>query len=502
MLCLLAVSMNLSVFLANLSWFLLLVNWVVEGGWRQKFSAFGSRHLLQAFLVMWGLLLVSIIWSADSICALHELRCALPLLVVPLVVLTSPPLAARERWIVVCLYVLAVLVVSLIAMVRYVAMPGLPYRQLVPFVSHIRFSLNVCLVVCIVMHKLLTALRHVTRRTLFLTASMALFVLWGLLFLYVQRSYTAAVALLVVLVVEVYMFRWRIEDRRLRNIVCWGVVAGIAAVVGMVVYYGVEYYYQDNRLAASPLPEYTLRGNPYTHQPKGCVENGAPVSNYLCTEELKSQWHRYSSMSLYDTTATGYTVYPTLVRYLNSKGLTKDSAGLTGLTQQDIRYVEQGIANCVYVEQSPRRMVYQWLFEWEQYRVYGKLVGSSMGERIALWINGLGVWAGSPLIGVGIGDVASESHLRLEATKSQLAGTQKHIHNQYITFLAAVGLVGIVLMAFFFGRVRIRRCTERAPLVVAYIVIVLVSFVSEDTLDTLAGILFCTVPIVFFYERQ
>ena len=52
LLCLLAASMTTSVFATNLIWTLLLVNWVAEWNWKEKFSNFRSNRLLQAFLVL------------------------------------------------------------------------------------------------------------------------------------------------------------------------------------------------------------------------------------------------------------------------------------------------------------------------------------------------------------------------------------------------------------------------------------------------------------------
>ena len=73
----------------------------------------------------------------------------LPLLVVPLVVLTSQPLRGRLRHWVLWAYATTVLVVSIIGLVRLLTIPGLPYRDTVPYISHIRFALNCCMVVCL-----------------------------------------------------------------------------------------------------------------------------------------------------------------------------------------------------------------------------------------------------------------------------------------------------------------------------------------------------------------
>ena len=60
-----------------------------------------------------------------------------------------------------------------------------------------------------------------------------------------------------------------------------------------------------------------------------------------------------------------------------------------------------------------------------------------------------------------------------------------------------VGIIGLLIIAFMF----IRPCTnskhKQGILMLAWIVAILVSFLTEDTLDTLAGILFCTFFLPF-----
>ena len=151
LLCLLAMAMTTSVFFANLFWFLLLVNWVAEWTWREKFINFRSNYLLQAFVT---LLLVHLLWmfgGGNWSSGWSVLETCLPLWSVPLVVLTTPRLGRRNRHLVITVYVTTVLIVSVIGWIRGLTIKDLPYREMVPFVSHIRFALNVCLVICLVL---------------------------------------------------------------------------------------------------------------------------------------------------------------------------------------------------------------------------------------------------------------------------------------------------------------------------------------------------------------
>ena len=109
-----------SVWASNLMWVLLGVNWLFEGRWREKWQMARQSRLLQAFVALYLLYLVGMLWTDNIAHGWTILQVKLPLLVVPLVVLTSRPLVGRARCLVLAGYAATVLVVSVIATVRLV----------------------------------------------------------------------------------------------------------------------------------------------------------------------------------------------------------------------------------------------------------------------------------------------------------------------------------------------------------------------------------------------
>ena len=97
-------------------------------------------------------------------------------------------------------------------------------------------------------------------------------------------------------------------------------------------------------------------------------------------------------------------------------------------------------------------------------------------------------------MGVGTGDVVDCCHKQLETDGSPLAGTKKHTHNQYLTFLVTFGLLGFSIIVLMFVYAFRRQRLLRIPAVLAFVTIVLVSFITEDTLETLAG---CVFSVLF-----
>ena len=504
-LCLLGIAMTTSAFAANFFYFVLSVNWIAEWNWREKFEHFRSRRLLHAFLILVAMHLIWLVGTSNFAYALHDLQVKLPLLAVPLIVLTSQPLSNKQRWIIGSFYVTTVFVVSIIGIVRYITIPNLPYRSIVPYISHIRFALNVCLSLVFIGYAAIHLWQSTPRQRWIWTPVAILLTIWLLYFLTILQSYTSVAVLLTLLIaigvwtVAKSTKRWhKVTALTLAIVVIVGSTIAITTIVGD--------YYRPTALESAPLATHTAQGNAYSHACDGLIENGGQVSNYVCENELRQAWPLVSQMGIDDTTPIGYPVYPTLIRYLGSRGLTKDAQGVMSLTPADINAIERGVSNHVYIDGStPRQMIYRLLFEYENYRIYGSVDNSSLGERLLLWQSGWQVFCQHPILGVAPGDVPDLCHEQIAENYPSMAQTHKHLHNQYLSFLVGFGIVGFLVIVLAFVRAlcgQIRFGRHMALPLLLYIVIVLVSFIAEDTLETLAGILFCTFPIALFRKED
>ena len=489
--------MTTSVFMTNLAWVLLLANWAAEWNWREKLTYLRNSKLLQAVLLFMGVHLLWLVGTADLAYGLHDIQKKLPLLAIPLVVLTTAPPSQKERLNIGIAYVGAIFVVTLIGWVRHLTIPDLPYRDIVPYISHIRFGLNICLAL------VLLAYAAVRERRRWLYAANALLALWLLAFLLLIRAYTAFIILLVLAIVLPLCCRRKMSPRLFRIALGGGLALLLAAatVTGLLCYD----YYHLKPLSTQPLASCTANGTPYLHRDDGLIENGNYVHHYVCEPELRQQWALVSDVPFDSLTPVGYTIYPALLRYLNGMGLTKDSAGMTQLTADDIAAIEKGIANPVYTRPGLRKMVYVLCYEYENYRCYRSVNNFTMLQRFELWRAGGRLFLRHPLLGVGTGDVPDELHHQLQADQSPLADTQLHTHSQYLNLLLAFGLLGfgLIVAAFWRAAHHLHRKAHRGSpaLFAAFLCILLISFISEDTLETLAGITFAVMGLSLLAPR-
>ena len=479
-----------SVGMSNVVWPLLLANWVFEGRWREKWQMARESRMLLAVVAFFLLHAVGLLWTEDMAAGLHVMERLLPWLVVPLVVLTTRPPEGRARTTILSLYIGTVFVVSVIGLVRWLTIPELPYRDIVPFISHIRFALNVCVVIFLLVLPCAVSGAAGKCGRLHLYGVMRwVLVVWFFFFLFLLRSYTAfAVLLTASLVVALHL------RRRWLWLAVW-----VAVVGGIASYVIVEYraYHRLSPLATEPLKPFTANGHPYLHLQDGLVENGNYLHNYLCYDELRTAWLQRSQVPLTDLTASGYDLEATLIRYLNALSLPKDSLGVMALTDAQVLEVENGVANPVYVHGSlPRKMLYVIFFEYENYRCYRAVEGFSMLQRFELWTSATHIIGRHPWTGVGTGDLEAAMEEDFCATQSPLQGSRLMPHNEYLNLMAMLGIPAFVLLAvlFLFALPALRR----QPLwMMAWAVAILVSCLTENTLDSLAGILFSTWFMAF-----
>ena len=500
-----AVGLTLSPFLMGMSQFWLVLVWLVDaslpplkggqGGFKDKFSRFCNNKaavLLVAFFLMH---LVGLLYTADFQYAMKDLRVKLPILVMPFVLSSMPPLDRKRFDFVMLVYVLSVFVATLFSLSIYLKHDYEDVREISHFISHIRFCLNIVFCMAIIGYYLVKSRRAVepveTPVLKCLNRFLQCFLLlWFVYQIYIFESLSGYVIFAAVVVVSaVYAFlRWK-KGRG------WRIAVGVSAlavllVASVVLKRQIKPLLKVESVDFSTLEQKTAQGNDYWHDTiYNPVEDGKFVGLYYCKKEMQEAWSERSNLPFEGTTTNGENLEATLARYLTSKDLRKDAQGVMALTDEDIRNIEQGVANYNnWKHPGLQARLSSTLFEYNLYRRFNNPNGGSLAQRIEFTRASFHIIGQHPWFGVGTGDVPQAFSQAYDEIQSPLKEEFRfRAHNQYLAIAVAFGLVGLVFFLFvlLFPWLSSRR--NHTYLYLVFLCIMLLSMFPEDTLETQAG---------------
>ncbi len=506
---LLVVSMPLSEFGMSISQFLLLGLWVYEGAEFKsssdttkskfinhlrvigdniagKFRRIASNHVLLIFLSIYFIHVIGILYTSDFNYALKDLRVKLPLLSLPILFATSKAIGFNKfnyLLLFFCSAVIAGSVVSIYVMLNHnISDP----REMSVFISHIRFGLLICLSIFVLLNFLIRRIYS----NLFVNAAILIGALWLIAFLFILKSLTGIIITGIILtsLSFVFIFRHRIYTIP-ALIILFSIIAGSWFYVNKV-YNQITVAQSINQ---NSMDKYTPHGNLYTHDTVSYgIEYGAHVGMYLSVPELRESWNSKSELDYDGTDNRGQQLSYTLIRYLHSKGLRKDAASVNQLTEDDIRSIENGVANANYLNSFDiRARVEQILLGYRSYKYHNNPNASSLMQRIEYWKTAIYLIKDKPVFGHGTGDMQRVFDKAYLDTNSNLEPEYRHrSHNQFLAIAVAFGILGLLffLFALFYPPLMLNKFNNYYYFV--FLIIAIISFLSEDTLETQAGVTF------------
>lgn len=483
---LLAVSIPLSKFTTTVSELTLVGGWLLSGNWKNKMQRI--KQFPTALLLCSTIFLIFLfgLWNTSNFTyAFKDLSNKLPLLIIPLILISIPTFSSQKVKQILLTVVMASVASALLGYgyYQYRISEGqvLDYRHLSPFISHIRLSLLLCFSIALIIRKIWQS----SSKTKWLYLLPVLFILY---YLNLLHSLTSFVILGVIgLFTVLFLKPWK-------NAKWIGILGSVLILVG-VVFWSVKIYesYQEifkPSAASTELKSHTLNGNPYYHNHADvATENGNKVGLYLCTKELEKEWPLISKVPL-DSLINDYPMRVNLIRYMTSLNLKKDSVGLHQLSSSDIKAIEKGIANQFYVNHSGLEVrLHQSLWEVKKWQEGQRTTGSSVTMRLFFWNNALKIFKNNFWTGVGTGDV--EDEIIKQYHQSTYANAQKiwRTHNQFLTVAISTGVVGLIvfIVVVFYPFIN-----YKGPLTSLYSIvgiILIASMIWEDTLETQAGVL-------------
>lgn len=484
-----AVGLTLSPFLMGMSQFWLLLVWIVDGvvghDFKQKLTRFWRNKAAVLLVAFYLLHVVGLLWTTDIQYAMKDLRVKLPILVMPFVLASMPSLDRKRFDLILNVYVLSVFVATLFSFNSYIKHDYEDVREISRFISHIRFCLNIVFSMAV-----LGCFLVARKDSWWIKMAQVVMLLWFGYQIYIFESLSGYVVLAAVVVLSAVFAFLRWKNGRVWRITLSVSAAVVLLLVTVALVRQVRPLIEVEPVDFSTLDPTTALGNPYWHDTiYNPVEDGKFVGLYYCKKEMREAWAQRSHVPFDGTTANDENLEATLSRYLTSKDLRKDAEGVMALTDEDIRNVEQGVANYNnWMHPGLRARLSVTLFEYNLYRRSGNPNGGSLSQRIEFTRAAFHIVKKHPLFGVGTGDVPTAFSQTYDEIQSPLSEEYRfRAHNQYLSVMIAFGIVGLALFLTMLFYPCLAKKTRSTYLYVTFLCIMLLSMLPEDTLETQAG---------------
>lgn len=463
-----------------------------------RWKQFMSNSTAVALTMLFLLPLLGLLWTSHIEYALWDLRMKLPLLALPLLISLSNPITQGQFRALVGLYVLAVVVAVLWCLqVYWMGSPEIDrdVRKISVFISHVRFSLLIALALGLVVRFAYDSAKG--RIFIFIYAVPCIY------FIYIIGSITGVV------VIAVLCF-WMILRLVIQQKTIWIRFALLALLIAAITVLGVyttksyTHYFSVEPINWNTIEKTTPRGELYDHHPDFLfVEEGHYVMTYVARGEMYDAWYDRSTIHLDSLDGRGHPLKGTLIRYLASKELRKDADGIAALNASEVREIEAGVPTCTDARyQGLRKRLNRIFFEWSNYRAGGDPDGHSIIQRWEFWKTASYIIRNNVWIGVGTGDVKEAFREAYAENDSPLNDAYRlRAHNQYLTMWLTYGIGGLIvfLLVVFFPVLKGQR---RDSLTVMIVLLVSLSFITEDTLESQAGVMFMAFFYTLFTARR
>ena len=513
-----AVGLTLSPFLMGMSQFWLVLVWLVDGivtrDFKQKLSRFWHNKAAVLLVAFYLMHVVGLLWTSDFEYAMKDLRVKLPILVMPFVLSSLEPLDHKRFDLVMLVYVLSVFIATQFSFFRHVRHDYEDVREISRFISHIRFCLNIVFSMAVIGYYLYK--RRISKGksvpSFGIKVVIDQFLMWLLLFwfayvIFIFESLSGYVILAAVVLASLLFafLRWK-KGRGWRVALGVSALMVIAAIV-VAVWVVVKPMVEVKPVDLSTLEKTTAQGNPYWHDTiHNPVEDGKYVGLYYNRNELREAWSQRSELPFDGATADGENLEATLARYLTSKDLRKDAEGVMALTDEDVKNIEQGVANYNnWKHPGLRARLSSTLFEYNLYRRYNNPNGGSLSQRIEYTRASFHIIGHHPWFGVGTGDVPQAFAESYDEIHSPLNEEFRfRAHNQYLAIAVAFGLVGLAFFLFVLLYPWFASKRNRTYLYMVFLCVMLLSMFPEDTLETQAGatLLAFFIALLLFAKPQ
>lgn len=470
--------------------FILLGNWILEGNFKNKWLNLKSNKLFWILSSVFLIHVLGLVYTDNFSAGIDDVRTKLPLMFLPVIFFSSKPLSLKEYHLFLYFFIAGSITnTAWCLMYNFVLHQNDIMRNASRFMSHIRLGLYLNLAIAACFYFIYLS-RNRWKQIL-----LAVVILYFMFVLYALGLATGIFNFMILFSLSLVVLIYR--QKPLIKIAGLGLL--IVSLLLVTVYVKkindtqlvVKQHENNVRKKHSPS------GRDYLHfEENGQKENGYYILINIQPHELQKEWKRRFPADSFNFDAKhNVQRYEVLVRYLASKGLSKDSLALTTLKEDDFQNIQKNYANYQYAGWSfLHKRIYELVNEYDEFKNDRYINGHSVTMRLYFWKAAIQTIKKNVLLGVGTGDVQNELNKTYVESHSPLHEEwYKRPHNQFLTITVALGVVGLVI--FIFSLIYpILKFRKQLPLLFwPFILVALGSFLMEDTLETQAGLSFFAV---------
>lgn len=473
--------------------FILLGNWIIEGDYKRKLNLLKTNKLFWIITSIFFLHLIGMLYTQNYEDGLTDLRIKVPLLFLPGLFFSSKPIDAKEFKILLYCFIAGSFVNTAWCLVyNYILHTNDVARNASRFMSHIRLGLYLNVAIASCFYFLINSTKTLHKIIFAIILFYFIFTLYAL----GLASGIVNLAILSAFALIVFLLRQKLYIK----------IGSVVILLGLTFY--IVYFF-TSFLNSQLVAKKTESNTPRMYNAAGnlCLnseistqkENGNYVYMNIQTIELQKEWsRRFPEDSFSYTPAHNLQRYNVLIRYMASKGVYKDSAGMSLLNAEDFKNIRSNITNYKYPDWGfMQKRIYEFVWEYDEFINDRGVNGHSLTMRLYFWKAASVIIKNNFLFGVGTGDVQNELNKTYIQTHSPLTKDWfKRPHNQFLTITVSLGLLGLLVFIFSFVYPVIELKKQLHVLFWPYFLILCISFVLEDTLETQAGLSF----YAFFYS--
>lgn len=476
--------------------------WILKGNYRSGFQTLVQRKSSLCYFIICALIFVRAGVQLPQPDAVKLLTAYLPLLIFVLAIGSQKELTHGKFNSIMLVFVAAIVINTAYCSIAYLInyTDTLNFRRIGLFMSHIRLSLFAIMGCVVCAHHLFFDKSSGKHERIFFSISLA----WLVIFLVLSKILIAYTILGFLFLIFMFLQLKKNSSAKTKAVIVSLVIIGVVGVTA-VLYSEARYFFARDTYP-DEITEKTRNGNEYNKiQNKRTIENGHYASIYVCTKEIDSSWRAATGFSLYDGNEQGYSHYTTLYRYMASKNLRKDAEGFAQMTSDDITNVLEGFTNYRFTSNfSIRKRIYEAFWEIYEYANNGDPNDHSITQRIEFLKCATKTIQKYPWFGVG-GSMKKEMAVTYRETNSPLSRSNWNLpHNQFMLMGVMTGIVGLVIfVACLIGLIAFSRKKWNA-ITISWFAAMTISFFSEDTMNTHAGLAFCAYfgALVLFAQPE